>query len=537
MGGKRFAILFVAGSLMSSAAVAAAQTGDCAGLKSVAIAGAAIESAEAVAAGSLPASPYPGAPAPPDSSKLPQFCKLRGVIHDRTGADGKHYGIRFELRLPGNWNGKFFFQGGGGMDGFVAPAIGTVNAVAPSALQRGYAVVSDDGGHEGFTDSSFGREQQARLDYAYNSGIEVTRVAKQLVASYYGKAPAKSYFMGCSNGGREAMMAVERNPLEFDGAVAGDPGFRLTYAAVGEAWDTQTYSAIAPKDAEGNPILSKAFSNSDLKLVADAVLAKCDALDGIRDGEINNVAACKFDPAEIECKGAKTDACLSHEQVEALHRAFGGAHDSHGKPLYSSWPYDAGIGDMGWRMWKLGTSETAQGNSMNATMGAASLADYFVHPYVQGLTPMNLNFDRAAELVDATARINDAVDTGLSTFTGHGGKLLIYEGLSDPVFSADDIIAYYQRFVRDNGGAEKAGAQARLFLIPGMTHCGGGPATDQFDALDALEKWVEQGQAPERILATGKAFPKRTRPLCAYPQYAAYNGAGDPEDGGNFTCK
>lgn len=533
----KYATNLAAIALMISTVPVLAQAGDCTGLKIAKIAGTAIQSAEAVAAGSVPADGSPGASSSSSAQKLPKFCMVRGVINDRTGADRKHYGIRFELRLPANWNGKFFFQSGAGSDGILRPATGMINAVTPPALARGYAVVSDDGGHEGFSDTSFGHEQQARLDYAYNSTPEVARVAKQLVASYYGKPAVHSYIVGCSNGGREAMMAVERNPLEFDGAVAGDPGFRLTYSAVAEAWDTQTYSAIAPKDAQGDPILSKSFSNADLKLVADAVLAKCDALDGIKDGEINNFAACKFDPAEIECKGGKDASCLTHEQVGALKRSFGGAHDSHGKPLYSSWPYDAGIADMGWRMWKLGTSETAKANAMNTTMGAASTTDYFVHPYVQGLNLMNMDFDRAAEQVDATARINDAVDTDLSTFAARGGKLLIYEGLSDPVFSADDILNYYQRFLRDNGGPEKARAVARLFMIPGMTHCGGGPATDTFDALEALEKWVEQGKAPESITATGKAFPKRTRPLCAYPQYAAYNGTGDPEDGGNFTCK
>ena len=160
------------------------------------------------------------------------------------------------------------------------------------------------------------------------------------------------------------MMAVERNPLDFDGAIAGDPGFRLTHAAIAEAWDTQAFLArCAQRLRRQHPILSKSFSNEDLKLVADAVLAKCDALDGLKDGEINNVEACKFSPAELTCKGSKAANCLSLAQVEALERSFGGAHDSKGNPLYSGWPYDAGIADMGWRMWKLGTSETALPNA------------------------------------------------------------------------------------------------------------------------------------------------------------------------------
>jgi feruloyl esterase len=249
------------------------------------------------------------------------------------------------------------------------------------------------------------------------------------------------------------------------------------------------------------------------------------------------VDAYKFSPAELTCTGAKTDNCLSNAQVKALEKSFGGAHDSKGNPLYSSWPYDAGIGDMGWRMWKLGNSESAVPNALNATLGANSLADYFVHPYVEGLTAMNLDFDRAAAAVDQTARINDAVATDLSSFAARGGKLIIYEGVSDPVFSANDIIDYYRQLERDNGGEGKTTSFARLFLIPGMTHCGGGPATDQFDALTALEKWVEQGHAPQSIVAKGAAFPGRTRPLCPYPQYAAYNGTGDSQDASSFSCQ
>ncbi len=532
---RTFAVM--AGVLVLCTGSNSVRAQDCAGLKNIVIDQTKIESAEAAPMGST--SPLPMGMPGTHVGPLPAFCKVTGVIRDRTGADGKHYGIRFELRLPTftAWNGKFYFQGGGGMDGALLPAIGITNRSTPTALDRGYAVVSDDGGHEGNMDSSFGHEQQARLDYAFESTPETARVARQLVVAYYGKPPAHSYFVGCSNGGREAMMDVERNPLDFDGAIAGDPGFRLTHAAIAEAWDTQAFQAAAPQDSAGHPILSKAFSSADLKLVADAVLAKCDELDGVKDGEINNMSACKFSPAELTCKGAKTANCLSPAQVKALEKSFGGAHDSNGNMLYSSWPYDAGIGDMGWRMWKLGTSETAVPNALNTTLGDRSLRDYFLHPYIEGLTSANLDFDRAAAQTDQTARINDAVSTDLSTFAARGGKLIIYEGLSDPVFSADDIIDYYRQLERDNGGAEKATSFARLFLIPGMTHCGGGPATDQFDVLTALEKWVEQGQAPRSIMAKGMAFPGRTRPLCPYPLYAAYNGSGDTEDAGNFTCK
>ena len=514
-----------------------AQTKACGDLTKATLSGAVIDHAEVVAAGSPAMSPNPAMPPLPANWRLPAYCQVQGSIDSRTGADGAKYAIRFELRLPDPWNGKFLFQGGGGLDGVVQPAMGLVSFAAPPALARGYAVVSTDSGHEGASNSVFGHEQQARLDYAYNAIGEVARVAKAILVAYYGKNEEHSYFAGCSNGGREAMIAVQRYPLEFDGAIAGDPGFNLSHAAIGEAWDTESFAAAAPRADDGRPILSKAFSQSDLDLVRKAVLDQCDGLDGLKDGEINNVKACKFDPGDLACSGAKSADCLTKEQVEALRRSFGGARDSSGRQLYASWPYDTGIADMGWRMWKIGTSPTSTANAINSTLGSLSLKDYFVHPYLADLDLAHIDFDKIADEVEETHAINDATSTDLGTFAGRGGRLILYEGVSDPVFSADDIIDYYDRFSKDGGGTEKAQAIARLFLIPGMTHCGGGPATDQFDALDALEQWVEGGKPPASIVASGRAFPNRTRPLCPYPKYASYKGSGDPEDATSFDCK
>jgi feruloyl esterase len=520
---------------LSTAALA--QSGNCGSLKQIDLDDTVIRSAELEAAGSASRDATPFAPPPAPSWTYPEYCQVEGAIHPRTGANGKHYEIRFELRLPSNWNGKFLFQGGGGTDGVVRPAMGSVGLAALPALSRGYAVVSTDAGHQGGMDTSFGREQQARLDYAQNAIGEVTHAAKRLLSAYYQKPVQHSYFVGCSNGGRQAMMAAQRFPLEFDGIVAGDPGFRLSHAAIGEAWDTAAYSAIAPTDVQQRPILSKAFTPEDLNLLSKAVLDKCDALDGLKDGEINNVAACTFDPSVLQCKGAKTPECLSRQQVDALQRSFGGARDSKGNRIYAGWPYDAGIADMGWRMWKIGNSETAQANAINVFMGAATLKDYFVHPFIANLDPLHPDFDKIAAQVEETHQINDPTSTDISSFTARGGRMIIYQGVSDPVFSTSDILDYYRRYADDNGGMEMARTTARLFLIPGMTHCAGGPATDEFDPLDALEKWVENRIVPDRIGATGHSFPHRTRPLCAYPQYAAYNGFGDPENEKNFTCK
>jgi pimeloyl-ACP methyl ester carboxylesterase len=505
----------------------------CASILNYALTDTAIASAEAIPAGKPAATP----PMPPANFILPKHCKVTGSIHERTGADKEHYAIEFELRLPSNWNGKFLFQGGGGMDGVVRPATGMVGFGTLPALARGYAVVSTDSGHQGAANSQFGKEQQARLDYAYQAIGEVTRTAKEIVARYYAKPASHSYFAGCSNGGRQGLMAAQRFPLEFDGVVAGDPGFRLSHAAIGEAWDTETFASIAPVDANGHPILSKALSNADMELVSKAVLDQCDALDGIEDGEINNYQACKFDPEVLVCGPSESMHCLSRKKIDALKRSFGGAHSSSGEALYSSWPYDAGVSSMAWRSWKLGTSETAESNAANVTLGSASLRDYFVHPFVPGFDPMHLNYDKIAAQVHETQAINDAIGTDYGTFAARGGRVIIYQGMSDPVFSADDLIDYYDRFAHANGGVQNAQSVARLFLIPGMAHCGMGPATDQFDALTELEKWVENNQPPQRILATGMAFPGRTRPLCPYPQFASYVGTGKPDDAANFVCK
>lgn len=528
-------MLAVAFIPISGSAMVFAQTVACTAIKSISLPNTRIDNVEVVQSGPVVQDDIGFHPPYPKDWTLPTFCQVVGVVHERKGADGHMYGDHFELRLPVTWNGKLLFQGGGGTDGVLNPALGIVDYKDPPALARGYAVVTTDGGHGNNLD--FSHEQQARIDYAYQSIGDVTAIAKQIIAIYYHRSPTHSYFMGCSNGGREAMIATQRYPLEFDGAIAGDPGFDLSHAAIAGAWDTETFNAIAPKDAQNHPILSEAFSNDDLAVLTTAILDKCDHLDGIRDGEINNYAACHFDPEVLVCSGEKTSQCLSRVQVDALKQSFNGAHGSKGVPLYSSWTYDAGLSDVGWRMWKLGTSKTATPNSITATFGALTLKEYFVHPYIPDLDTTHLDYDAIASQVAATAALNDATSTDLNTFAANGGKLILYDGLSDPVFSADDLIAYYNRFARDNGGIDKAGSIARLFLIPGMTHCGGGPATDEFDVLHALELWVEKGEAPQRIVATGKTFPHRTRPLCPYPKYAAYDGSGNSEDAASFACR
>jgi len=526
--------LVVAGSLFGADPDESA----CSALAKMELAGVDITSAAMVAAvgAGQPGNPFPLA-------SLPANCMVRGVIDQRMGVNGEQYGIGFELRLPADWEGRFLFQGGGGMDGVVRDAVGYASGVALApGLARGFAVAFTDAGHEGHppepqSDSSFSRDQQARIDNAYRSIERVTTVSKSIVSQYYGEAWKHSYLVGCSNGGRQGLIAAQRFPTYFDGIVSAAPAFRVTRAAIGSAWETIAFTEIAPKDAEGRPILSRAFSDGDLKLVADAVLRECDAKDGLSDGMVFNTAACRFDPSVLTCQAGKTDACLSAAQVSALEKVFAGPSNSRGEAIYSDWPWDPGIAARGWRMLKLGTSPTSQPNSLDTGLMFSALKGYFMTPYDPDFDPMKFDFDKDPAKVEETAALQDATWTELSTFSGQGGKLILTHGMADPFFSANDTERYYRKLAADNGGSEAVSSWARLFLIPGMNHCLGGPALDSYDALGAVVAWVEKGEPPARIQATGTAFPGRSRPLCAYPAYASYKGNGSPDDAASFVCQ
>ncbi len=482
-----------------------------------------------VPAGKLP--PDPAAELTGSSAQNLEFaahCVVNGEIERRKGADGKPYHIGFQLRMPAQWNRKFLFQGGGGTDGFIAPAVGSIptrGSSAPPALKRGYAVVSMDGGHQG-RDVSFGADQQARLNFAYAATGKVTTLAKQLIQQMYQAAPRHSYFMGCSNGGREAMMAAMRYPLEFDGVVAGNPGFRLSRAAMGEAWDSQQLMAAAPRNAAGKPIIANALTQQDLDAVAAGVLARCDARDGLKDGIVNAWESCDFKPEMLAQQ-------LGARKVALLERIFDGARNSRGDAIYSSWPYDAGINSPGWRAWKLGSSQTAQPDALNLTLGAASLPQYFMTPYDPKFNVLDFDFDTDPPRTRQIGGINDADSTDLSTFKARGGRMIIFEGVSDPVFSAHDLRDWYRQLQKDTPNTRDT---ARVFMVPGMTHCGGGPAMDDFDPLSALENWREKNHAPDFMVATGTAFPGRSQPICAYPNVAVYT-RGDSSKAGSFSCR
>lgn len=484
------------------------------------------------------------------ANTLPAHCQVRGTMSPRTGADGKPYHIGFELRMPKEWNGRFFFQGGGGNDGTVAPALGSLAGgggalpgLRTGALAQGFAVVTTDAGHQG-TDATFALDPQARIDHAFNAYDRVTLAAKSIIAQVYGRPPERSYFVGCSGGGRQALLFPQRFPAHFDGIVASAPAIKVAKeASVASVWSLLAYEAAAPRDAAGRPVLSQALSDADLRLVSGAVLQRCDALDGLADGIIGvNPSACDFDPAVLQCPGAKTASCLSADQVGALRRDFSGPRDSQGRPLYATWPWDAGISGPDWRRWKLGSSTTATPDARNATLIANDAMRYeFFTPPDPAFDYHNFNFDADPARMDAYAAVYHTTSTDVSAFRDRGAKMLLVHGTSDAIFSANDTIDYYRRLAAANGGADQAAGFARLFLVPGMNHCAnsGGPATDLYDALAPLQAWVENGTPPERIVARASAtapWPGRTRPLCPYPKTARYTGSGSIEDAASFAC-
>jgi hypothetical protein len=478
---------------------------------------------------------------PVQVTSLPAHCLVHGEVNHHRGADGKDYGDTFELRMPVGWQGRLLYMGGGGLDGNLNPAIGlqgpVTKADSKSALSLGYAVVSTNGGHQDAgkePDGSFGSDPEARADYNYRSTQRVTDVARKVIARFYDSPIKYSYFQGCSNGGREGLMAAERYPEYFDGIIAGAPAFNLTHAAIAEAWSTVQLASIAPKQADGTPDLARSLTEPDLKLLVSAVLDKCDALDGLKDGLIFNPQACHFDPSVLLCKAGQSSGCLPTEKVNIISAIFQGPHDASGKAIYSTWPYDSGDSAEGWRVWMTGLGPVPSINVRIFPQFFNGLALAGVPPPINIFT---FNFETDPARIDKAGGEINATATDWSGFRKRKARLLLYTGMSDPVFSAIDLVRYYQQIEQSNGGEAETHGFARLFLVPGMNHCRGGPGLDDFDALGAMQSWVEQDKAPDSILSSGRAFPGRSRQLCAYPRIARYNGKGDSEDAASFRCQ
>jgi Tannase and feruloyl esterase len=408
----------------------------------------------------------------PADEGLPAACVVTAEANSRVGVDGRHYALDFEMRLPLEWNGRFLHQVNGGNDGAVVAAIGDPNELTAyggkPALGRGFAVLSSDEGHSGKdpandvyglqAGAAFGLDPQARDDYGYSGDATLAPIGKAIITKFYGEAPARSYMFGCSNGGRHAMVAASRIGDQYDGIVAGDPGFNLPRAAIQHAWDVQSFETI-------DPDVKKSFSRADMALVSRKVLEVCDKLDGVEDGMVSDIRACQkvFRLSDLQCQGKKTDQCLSETQVDALNRAFGGPKNSKGEQLYSDWPFDAGMSSANWRFWKVFSGVPPWNrNPLIATMGAGSLAAIFTTPptmtkgdpdsLMAFLT--HFDFDRDAEKIYAKGSFTvdgktvdykesawefmappDADDPRLERLKAAGHKIILYHGQSDGVGS------------------------------------------------------------------------------------------------------
>jgi len=492
----------------------AQEVGSCAALKSFTAPKVEITKAASVEAGTTEAVPWNQERTAP----LPAYCRVEGVINRRTGVGGEEFGITFALAMPDKWNGDLLMQGGAGSNGVVMAPLGLNAAGNTPALIRGFAVVSTDTGHTshhpGF-DFGFMQDQQAYLDFAYLANAEVAEMAKEIIAQHYGKAASYSYFSGCSTGGREGMILSQRYPTIFDGIISGDPAMRtgLSNLAIGK-WIPVAFNQIAPKDAEGKPMITLAITDSDRKLIADALLKKCDAKDGIADGMISDPLGCDFDPTVLTCRTGTTDSCLSSEKVAAIKKVMGGPRTSEGLQVYPGFLYDTGI--------------TATG-SFRGILAPG--------PGVFGPAPTAMEVDVEKEAMADVQPLVDSMSTDLTTFAGHGGKLIFYHGDSDPWFSPLDTFEYYKAMANANGGLGAVSKWSQFYFVPGMTHCGGGRSLDNFDLLTPMMNWVEKGTPPDSVISAGKAFPGRSRPLCPYPMHSQYKGQGNTEDARNFECR
>ena len=484
-------------------------------------------------------------------------CLVAGQMFQRTSPiDGKAYAIGFEMRLPVAWNGRFFYQANGGIDGSVVTATGPVGPVPlDNALNQGFAVISADAGHTAAQNGSFGIDPQARLDYGYQAVAKLTPMAKNTIRVAYGKGPDRSYFGGCSNGGRHTLVAASRYGDQYDGFLAGDPGYRLPLAAVANIAAYQGYATVA--STPGDP--STGYNAAERSLVAAAVLARCDALDGATDGLIQDSKACQaaFDLNRDvpTCTGARDGTCLTAAQKVVIGKRFSGVTNSAGTHFYSTWPFDAGIGSGNTAFWNF-TAPPALDSGAVATIWEVPPEDLatFNGPAFALTASIDTLLARIqasnATYMENSLQFMTPPNPGdLSALRNRGAKVMVYHGTSDPIFSSDDTAAWYEALRAANGG--NAADFARYYAVPGMTHCSAGPATDQFDMLTPLVDWVEKGQAPDRVTASARGpgnvggvnadvpaswSATRSRPLCPYPQVARY-ASGSIDLAASFVCR
>jgi hypothetical protein len=528
--------LIVVAFLVNGALVPCSRgAGSCEQLGQLALPDGKITSVETVAAGAF-ASPANMAPwlagDPSFYKRLPAFCRV--LADANPSADSE---IKIEVWMPvSGWNGRFRGQGNGGFAGEI-----DYRALGLAVLQ-GYASAATDTGHAASgTDATWALGHPEKIvDFAYRAIHEMTVVGKATVKAFYGDAPQHSYFANCSNGGRQALMEAQRYPEDYDGILAGAPANYWTHLLASALYDAQVTTS--------DP--SSYIPTSKIPAIAKAVDAACDAKDGLTDGVLNDPRQCHFDPASLLCKAADSDACLTRPQVTALKKLYEGAHDSKGKEIFPGFLPGAEDGQGGWPLWIAGAGP---GKGLLFAFGGGFFSDMVYDQADWDYKKANL--DEAVAAADKKlASVLNATETNLKPFESHGGKLIIYHGWNDAAISALNTINYYES-VENKMGKQDADSFLRLFMVPGMQHCGGGPGPDIFGQMGfsssndpqhnmylALEQWVEKGVAPSTVIATKQtgegaaAGAKMTRPLCAHPQVAKYKGSGDTNDAANFVC-
>ena len=457
------------------------------------------------------------------AGNVPQHCKVDG----HTSSPGNE--VNFRLALPTAWNGKYYFVGVGGLGG----SIGNLDA----GLRRGYASASTDTGHVS-SDPTWGSNRAKEIDYGHR-GTHVTAVAaKELTSAWFGKGPDHSYFQGCSNGGRQALMEVQRYPQDFDGIIAGDPATG-TPMQVGRAL---VFQHILLHAENYLPI-------AKIELLSKATLAECDAKDGLKDGLITNPQLCTFKPETLKCTGADGPDCLTAGQLSTVNKMYAPLKTADGKVYTTGFPVGHEGGTTGWQAWTFGRTPPAPQADGTLAFGEQQPSGY-------NLSESNMRF-LALETDDASfswktlrfpqdlprlasmTEILSPHDVDLSPYKKRGGKIIMYHGWADPAISALGTLDYYEKMTKAVGGPKEADSFSRMYFVPGMHHCSGGPGPNQFDMLTELENWIEKGKAPASVVASHAIDGKvdRTRPLCPHPLVAKYSGSGSIDEAASFRCE
>jgi feruloyl esterase len=508
---RRSALIASLTLVIGTATVPSAAAATCESLTSLRLPQVAITLAQTVTAGTF--TPPATGPASRPLADLPPFCRVAATLTPTADSD-----IKVEVWMPtSGWTGRFVGVGNGGFGGVISyPAMA-------SALRQSAATASTDTGHSS-AGGAFGMGHPEKItDWASRSTHLMTETAKSIVQAFYDARPRYSYFSGCSTGGHQGLSEAQRYPTDYDGILAGAHGANRTRLHASFLW---TYAAARKDPASTLP-------PAKLTFLHDAVMNACDTLDAVKDGILTNPSHCRFDPASLRCKGSDQPGCLTAPQVETVQKVYGGMRNPRtNELLYPGWP--------------LGSEATPGGIWTDMSLAEPSFEDLFRYwvfedPQWDWRT---FDFDKHMQKTDAKlgATVN-ALSPDLSAFHARRGKLLMYHGVNDTRVSAIDSIDYYQKVLATLPRHDARGAAGndlvRLFLVPGMGHCGGGLGPTTFDGLGVLQDWVEKGVVPARIVGSHVENGKTTmtRPLCAYPEEAVYLGRGDTNDAANFACR